>query len=178
MKKSTKGAVAAGSAAVLLLGGASTLAYWTDSVETEGTGIASGHLDLTPDACTSAWKLDGGADYTTQLLVPGDVLTKSCTYTLDIAGAHFTTADFTVTEPTDVTGAAPLVSEIDVDTSVQVEGETQATEAGVTVANGDEVTVDMTITWPYGSEDNDSNVVAGLVGALDSITVVVKQNHS
>jgi alternate signal-mediated exported protein len=178
MNKTTKGAIAAGSAAVLLLGGASTLAYWSDSAVTDGADIDSGHLDLTPDACTSDWVLDGGATYTTQLLVPGDQLTKTCTYTMDIAGAHFTKADFTVTAPADVTGAAALVDEIGVTTVVERNGDPQATATGVTVSDGDTITVDMTIAWPYGVEDNDSNVVGGLEAALDAVTVVVKQNHS
>ena len=61
MKKSTKGAVAVAAAAVLLTGGAGTLAYWSDSVDLPGGSISSGSLSLgTPD-CGSGWTLDGGA---------------------------------------------------------------------------------------------------------------------
>lgn len=185
MKKTTKGALAAGSAAVLLMGGAGTLAYWTDSVTTEGTDIASGHLSLDLDEC-QGWELDGGAAYTSQLLVPGDSLTQSCTYVLDIAGAHLTQVDFDVTLPSDVTGAAALVEELDVTTAVALNGVPQGDGTDVAVADGQEVTVDITVTWPYadqvdddadGAVDNGSNVVGGLQAALDDLTVVVTQNH-
>lgn len=177
MKKSTKGALAAGGAAALLLGGAGTLAYWTDTADVPGTSITSGHLDLADEDCGDGWVLDGGVAYTDQLLVPGDTLTKSCSYTLDIAGEHFTTADFTVTAPSEVTGAQALIDEIGVTTAVELNGNPQATATGVAVADGDALTVDITVSWPYGTEDDDSNVVGGLSAALDALTVVVKQNH-
>jgi len=178
MKKSTKGALAAGAAAVLLTGGVGSLAYWSDSATTDGVDIATGHLDLTDGLC-AGWQLDGGTAFTDQLLVPGDSLTQSCTYELDIAGEHFSTADFTVTVPSDLTGAAALLAELDAPSvAVALNGTAQGTATGVAVVDGDEVTVDVTITWPYGVEDNDSNAVAGLSAALDDITVAVKQNHS
>ena len=185
MKKTTKGALAAGSAAVLLMGGAGTLAYWTDSVTTEGTDIATGHLSLDLDECTG-WTLDGGAAYTGQLLVPGDQLTQDCTYTLDIAGAHLSEVDFDVTLPSDVGGSADLAEEITPTIDVELEGVDQCDGTNVAVADGDEVTVSIVIDWPYadqvdedadGGVDNDSNVVGGLQASLDDITVVVTQNH-
>jgi alternate signal-mediated exported protein len=178
MKRTTKGALAAGGAAALLLGGAGTLAYWTDTAEVPGATINAGHLDLTDEDCGAGWVLDGGAAFGSQLLVPGDELTKTCTYTLDIAGEHFTKADFTVTAPTDVTGAQALVEEIGVATTVELDGTPQATATGVTVADDDVITVEMKIEWPYGTAvDNDSNVAAGLSASLDALTLVVKQNH-
>lgn len=176
MKKTTKGALAAGSAAVLLMGGAGTLAYWTDSVTAEGTDIASGHLKLLLDDCTG-WTLDDGAAYGSQLLVPGDVLTQDCDYTLDIAGDHLRTVDFDVTLPSDVTGDQALIDEIEVSTDVELNGVDQADAVDVAVANGDSVTVSIAVTWPYGVEDNDSNILTGLQASLDDLTVVVTQNH-
>ena len=44
MKKSTKGALAATTAGVLLLGGAGSLAFWSDSIG--GSTISSGHISL------------------------------------------------------------------------------------------------------------------------------------
>lgn len=176
MKKTTKGALAAGSAAVLLMGGAGTLAFWTDSVTTEGTEIASGHLSLDLESC-DGWTLDGGDAYTTQLLVPGDTLTQECEYTLDIAGEHLRQVDFDVTLPSDVTGAAALIDEIGVTAGVTLNGAPQADATNVAVADGDSVVVSIEIAWPYGVEDNDSNVVGGLSAALNDITVVVTQNH-
>ena len=177
MKKSTKGALAAGGAAVLLLGGASTLAFWTDSATTEGTTINSGHLNLDAENCGAGWTLDGGAAYVDQLLVPGDTLTKTCTYTLDIAGEHLRQVDFAVEAPTDVTGAQALIDELNVTTTVSLNGTEQGSATNVPVADGDAVAVGIVIEWPYGVEDNDSNQPAGLSATLDELTVTVTQNH-
>ena len=56
MKKSTKGAVAAGAAAVLLLGGAGTLAFWNADGTAEGGTLTAGTLELTDLTCGN---LDG-----------------------------------------------------------------------------------------------------------------------
>jgi len=177
MKKTTKGALAAGSAAVLLMGGAGTLAYWTDSVTAPGASISSGHLKLVDPDCGSGWVLDGGASFDTQLLVPGDSLTQTCTYTLDVAGEHLREVDFAVTAPADVTGAQALIDEIGVTTAVELNGVAQPSATNVAVSDGDTVSVQMTITWPYGVEDNDSNVLGGLSATLAGLTVKVTQNH-
>jgi alternate signal-mediated exported protein len=175
MKNSTKGAIAAAAAGVLLLGGAGTLAYWTDTASVDGTTINSGHLKLDASACNSAaWQLDGPTPYTNQKLVPGDTLTKNCNVVIDAAGAHFNNVDLTVTAPTDVTGAAALIDELSA--TVTVNGGT-ANDVPVTVDGTTNLPVAITITWPYGSEDNDSNVLAGLSATLDAITVKAQQDH-
>ena len=58
MKKSTKGALAAGGAAFLLLGGAGSLAYWTDTpTSRHRAGVR--HLTIISNDCGSApWELD------------------------------------------------------------------------------------------------------------------------
>lgn len=177
MKKSTKGALAATGAAVLLLGGAGTLAFWTDSATVTGTSINSGHLNLDQEDCGDGWTLDGGDVYTTQLLVPGDSLTRTCTYTLDVAGEHLTEVDIAVEAPADVTGAQELIEELNVTTAVALNGTAQASATNVPVKDGDKVTVSMTIEWPYGVEDNDSNKPDGLSATLDELTVTLTQNH-
>ena len=60
MKKSTKGALAAGGAAVLLLGGAGSLAYWTASGSVPGGSLTSGSMTLSSVTCGS-WTY-GGVD--------------------------------------------------------------------------------------------------------------------
>ena len=52
MKKSTKGALAASSAAVLLLGGAGSLAFWSDSQDVGSANITSGELTLGAPDCS------------------------------------------------------------------------------------------------------------------------------
>ncbi len=180
MKRSIKGAIAAGAAGVLLTGGAGSLAYWTAEDTTAGTSVNSGHLALTTPTCGLGWTLNGVAiAYTNQLLVPGDVLTQTCDYVLNVAGANLTKADFTVTVPTAYTGAQALIDEIGVPTiAVTRNLVAQPTATAVTVTNNDAIKVAMTVTWPYGVEDNGSNVVAGLNAVLSDVTVNVKQNNN
>ena len=110
MNKTTKGAVAAAAAGVLLLGGAGSLAYWNATGTVAGGTISSGQLTLTNPDCDpdttagaigSVWKLDDGTtfDPDTQKIVPGDTLTKVCTYDITASGAHLLTADLTVSTP-------------------------------------------------------------------------------
>lgn len=85
MKKTTKGAVAAGGAAVLLLGGAGTLAFWNATKTVDAGSISSGSFTLTNVTCDADWS-EGGDTIT--LLVPGDTVTKSCSGTLTLTGEH------------------------------------------------------------------------------------------
>jgi len=177
MNKTTKGAIAAAAAGVLLLGGAGTLAYWTDTATVDGADINSGHFKLDTTACDSAnWLIDGGATYTTQLLVPGDTLTKTCSVTVDIAGAHLTHADFDVTDPAE-SGSAALTDELSPTVDIQKGGSSLGT-TNVAIADNDTLDVVMTITWPYGVEDNDSNQAAGLSATISDLTVVGTQLHN
>lgn len=111
MRHSVKGALAAAGAAAVLVGGTGTLAFWTDTVTVPGvTGITSGSMtltDTTVGGCGSVgWVLDasespaGGAFVpATSRLVPGDVLTKTCTFTVAAVGDHLR-ATIGVTAPT------------------------------------------------------------------------------
>ena len=71
MKKTTKGALAAGSAAVLLMGGVGTLAYWNDSEDVDRYDGGLGQLDLALVACDD-WQLDGTGGTGGDLGRPGD----------------------------------------------------------------------------------------------------------
>lgn len=103
MKKSSKGALAAAAGAALLLGGAGSLAYWSDQATVPGGAINTGKLTLTDDTtggcAASPWILDdaeapAGAVFVaaSDTLVPGDVLTKKCRYVVGAAGAHLRAA--------------------------------------------------------------------------------------
>lgn len=88
MKKTTKGAIAAGSAALLLAGGAGTMAAWNASGNLAGGTVNAGELSLTAaPGGTGQWQLKGAA-YTDQLLVPGDVLTYTANYTIAAKGTN------------------------------------------------------------------------------------------
>lgn len=173
MKKSTKGAVAAAGAAVVLLGGAGTLAYWSDSETVSGGAIDTGHLSLDNPTCAANWVLDtgeatAGAPYVpgTTKLVPGDVITKTCTYVLNLKGEHLR-ATVAASTP------AALPAHLTVQTpSVTMAGApvTQVTEADDTKT----VAVALKVTF-NGSSDNTTQ---DKTNALDDITLSLNQVHS
>ena len=55
MNRSTKGAIAAGAAAVLLMGGAGSLAFWTADGDVDGGTVTAGTLSLTDLECDTTW---------------------------------------------------------------------------------------------------------------------------
>lgn len=175
INKSTKGALAASAAAVLLLGGAGSLAYWNSTQDVSGANIATGHLKLVSPDCGAGWVLDGGATYVAQLLVPGDTLTKVCSFTVESSGAHLT-ADFDTTAPS-IDGDQDLLDELGVTASYKVNTADVASD-NVAVVDGDVIQATVVVAWPYGVEDNDSNVLTGLSAALDTITVTATQSHT
>ncbi len=178
MKKSTKGALAAGSAAVLLMGGAGTLAYWSDSDTVDESTVGSGRLDLEVISCAD-WQLDavGGAGGAlgSREIVPGDSLTKTCTYTLTAEGDHLE-AELDVTEPT-WTGDL----EDDVDTTATFTVDSTAVEPGTPLAFADgaprTITAAFTVDFPFGTGvDNTSQDVTATLGDV-TLTVTQTNNH-
>lgn len=183
MKKTTKGAIAAGGAAVLLMGGAGTLAYWTAQGTVSGGSITSGHLSLDATACNAAtWTIDGGATFNpaTGHLIPGDTLTKTCNVVIDVEGTHFTHVD--IQASTQNAFASPW-DELTIATTVQGSA---AGASNVAVAQGpNNVPVSITVTWPYGTvstpdattgADNDLN--GDLSTTLNNIVVTAVQRHN
>lgn len=165
MKKTTKGALAAGSAAVLLMGGAGTLAFWSDTGNADAGTITAGEFDLGDVVCGDDW-LEGTDAIT--LLVPGDTVTKTCTGTLSITGEHVgATVDLT---PTSVAAAeAAFGDEIDITATLT------APVGGAVSAPGDHaVTVTITVDFPYGPATNDSQ---GDTAALDTLALEAVQVH-
>ncbi|WP_372727501.1 alternate-type signal peptide domain-containing protein [Nocardioides sp.] len=172
MKKILKGAVAASAAGALLLGGAGTLAYWTDEGTVTGTDIESGHLLLTNDTCLG-WTIDGGAPVTTATrIVPGDVLTQVCTYTVSAEGDHIA-ASFDVSAPS-FSGASALTNELVANASYKI-GAVPVASFPASVSNLDVITATVTVTFTGASATNASK---DLTGALDDITVTATQSHS
>lgn len=177
MKKSTKGAVAAGSAAVLLMGGVGTLAYWNDSETVTGTTIGSGRLDLEVVDCDD-WQLDAdggaGGDLGSREIVPGDSLTKTCTYTLTAEGDHLeaslgiTTPNWTGALASKVTTAATF--------TVGVVPVTPGTPYPFEDGSPETITAEFTVDFPFGtSVDNTSQ---DLTATLGDVTMTVTQTDS
>lgn len=161
MKKSTKGAVAAGAAAVLLLGGLGSFALWQDEETVGGGTINSGELNFDPVVpATGTWTETSvtpnvviGPDPAGFPIVPGDVLEYSTAYVVNWAGTNLRatiTADFT-----DVAGNAALAAALD--TEVSVNGGTalpngSAVELPLTTSP-QTITVEVTITFDQATAD-------------------------
>ncbi len=175
MKKSTKGAVAAAAAGVLLLGGAGSLAYWSSTQDVPGGTINSGSLALSTPDC-GAWSLDSGEDVPVVYadgdpLVPGDELTKTCTFTITATGNHLratlgvTDAEFT---------AVNDLSE-DLDASAVFTVGANPIPAEITEGNdGNIVSAAITVTFDPTS-GNESQLGTAV---LDDITVTADQIHN
>jgi len=187
MKKSTKGALAAAAAGSLLLGGAGSLAFWTDAATISGDSIASGHLSLVQSTtnCDATWMLDGVA-YTTQVLSPGDELTRHCSYTVEKSGDNLS-ADLAVSAPGfDGTGDAALEGDMTVDGDFTYDADGAGTDstadpvvAGAVTDIADGSVVDALITVSFNdvtNENNDSNTGSDLAATLDDTTVTITQS--
>ena len=152
MKKTTKGAFAAGTAAVLLLGGVGTLAYWNDSETVTGTTVGSGKLDLALVSCDD-WQLDSdggtGGDLAAREIVPGDSLVKTCSYTLTAEGDHLE-AELGITTPSWTGG---LAGKVTTEATFDVDGDpvTPGTPYPFTDGAPSTITADFTVDFPFGT---------------------------
>lgn len=183
MKKSTKGAIAAGAAAVLLLGGAGTLAYWSDSATVPGGSVNTGELALSDGDCDTAWtyaasnSAQPGQPVTN--IVPGDTIAKECTFTITAEGDNL---EAELTAPDTVSFApAPAASTLDADVAVSyVVGDAGDVDTVITEANdGETVTATITVTFPFGDETAvNANDTQNLLVTLGNITVDLEQIES
>lgn len=183
MKKTTKGALAAAAAAALMVGGAGTLAFWTDDETIPGGTIDAGHLDLVTDTTNTgcgAWVLDSGEQAPETWangdpLVPGDVLTKECLFTIDAQGNHLR-ATVAASAPS-ATGTLAAGLAIDA-TDITVGGvaDTEFTEADDGAALG--VTVTVEFTDPGVADNTYNDPATDITAVLDDITVTATQVHS
>ena len=90
MKKNTKGAIAVGAAALLLAGGAGTMAAWSDEASLGGDTVTSGQLRITETAA-GAWTwagTDDEFDPETDRIVPGDAVEYTGEYELAVEGTN------------------------------------------------------------------------------------------
>lgn len=177
MHKSTKAALATGAAAFLLLGGAGTLAYWTDTADVSGTTLESGYLEVTNNDCgTATWQLDnGGGDAAAAVIVPGDVITKTCSFTIDGEGDHFDDVAIDIASPAFTAGSdGDLVGAL---------GTVSASYAGSTVgpiADGDDIPVGEVVTATLSmtfSTATTGDTAEQAQAELDTIAINVTQNH-
>lgn len=180
MNKSTKGALAAAAGAVLLLGGAGSLAYWNDTATVDGGTLNSGSLKLTDTTagggCSSAaWTLDAAENppgsvfnLATDTLVPGDVLTKKCTYTISAVGKHLR-ATVAATGAAASGTLAPALSTTGTFTSAGT-----AVTSVTSADNGKTLDATISVTFDPAS-DNTTQVKTA---TLNNLVVTLQQVHN
>ena len=187
MNKSTKGLIAAAAGGTLLLGGAGSLAFWSDSDIIGGGTINAGHISLddttlgsdnavtTDDGCANApFIFDAGESGAhayvpgTSHIVPGDVLTKICTFNVNASGDHLRAT----LAATGGAGTGDLAAETTTGAVFTVAGANQTT---VTQADNDkQVKATITVTFPGGAATNGSQDDALNVG---DYTIDLTQVH-
>ena len=172
MNRSTKGALAAGVAVVLLTGGAGTLAYWNATETVTGTPISSGELKLGTPACGGGWKLDGNVVFTNQLIVPGDVLSKVCTIDLIARGEHIG-ADLGIGT---AAFAAPnaLTTQLAPSAAFTVGGATRNHITDADDTGTAEITATISVVFDGPAATNASQA---LTATLNSVAVTATQTH-
>lgn len=174
MKKTTKGSIAAGAAAFLLLSGAGTLAYWTGTGTVTGGSITSGTLDLANPSCGS-WTLDAAGGPTTfnpatDTVVPGDTLTRTCTFDVVAVGNHLA-ADLTIDTPS-YSGSNALTTDLSASAAFTVGG---ASVTQITSAD-DGAVLSATVTLVFNPASG--NTTQNLTAVLNDVTVTATQTHA
>ncbi|MFT4009136.1 MAG: alternate-type signal peptide domain-containing protein [Nocardioidaceae bacterium] len=151
MNKSTRGAVAAATGAALLLGGAGSLAYWSDSVGAGTDTISSGQLGIKAAGDGTWTDNTNGAKAAIEdagkfHMVPGDTVTYSRAFTVTAVGDDLEAkiaADGVVSSTDD------LSKYVDVETTLTG----TETDGVVTSAdNGSTVTVTVAVAFDPGAE--------------------------
>lgn len=181
MKKTTKGALAAGTAAVLLLGGAGTLAYWSDGGTISGGSVTAGELKMSDPVCDPGWVYaDGNASAgdTVALIVPGDTISKECTFDITATGDNL---EGTLTVPTTTTiTTAPAAPSFDATVTASFAGATSTiTEAD----NGNTVTATIEVEFPFGTAEDATTAInindtQGVTASLNAIDITLVQTES
>ncbi len=165
MKRSTKGALAAGAAAVLLAGGAGSLAYWTADDTLDGGSVTAGNMTLSDVACDATWK--EGAD-TITLIVPGDTITKNCTGTLVLTGEHIG-ATVALDATSVATAEAAFNGEVDITASMT------APAASITTPGSYPVTV--VLSADFDETINNDEALMNATTTLNALVLTATQTH-
>jgi len=181
MKKTTKGAIAAGAAAVLLLGGAGSLAYWTDSATINGGSFTTGTLGLTLVGCDTGWTYanGGAAGSPVSLIVPGDAIQKSCTYTIAATGDHIS-ASLTTPGTVNLTpGAGTTSYTATVGAAYTIAGTAVANPEITGANNGQTLVAKLVVTFPFGNNTTiNVNDTQNVTQTLNGLTVTLAQDQS
>ncbi|WP_280760164.1 alternate-type signal peptide domain-containing protein [Prescottella agglutinans] len=160
MNKTTKGAIAAGSAALLLAGGAGSFALWNAQADLNAGSINSGTLTLTTQG-TPGWSDSHGpvTTWSSFKAVPGDVLTYKADVKIGATGNNLKAA-LTV-DPASITGDAALKAALGTPVvTAKIGGNTVST---ITSDNdGNVVNVEVAFTFSGAADNTTQNVSASL----------------
>lgn len=156
MNKQTKGAIAAGAAALLLAGGAGTMAAWNSSQTVGGGTVQSGNLSLTTVSGSTGWKWVNGPlagqafNPTADKLVPGDQVAYDAVVKIGAQGKNLTAK--LVADAASITGTNGLDTALTNNVTADVDGTTLPTgPGGATVTSaqdGKNVNVHVNFTLP------------------------------
>lgn len=168
MKKTTKGALAAGGAAALLLGVGGTFAQWSESTEIGAGEVQAGQLDWTVSSGVWTDVTDAQpaaiSNITAFRMVPGDTVQYKATVTPTLVGDNLTatlTAD--VASPT-----GELADNVQVTAAVGGGGnDVQLSPAD----SGEPIPVTVTISFPFAATDGETESLD-----LSSLTLDLVQN--
>lgn len=167
MNKLAKGAIAGAAGIILLMGGAGSLAYWSDSATlgTSGQTITAGSLKITANT-DGAWKQGSTAvDLSTFKAVPGDQLTYTQTFNVAATGNNLY---FTATVNSQAISGATASAADTALAGALVKSAANFTVTGSTIAASTtagtykvgtgtgSVTVSFTVTFPYGTTADNS----------------------
>jgi alternate signal-mediated exported protein len=118
MNRAMKGAIAAGAAGILLLGGAGTFAVWSDTKSTDAGTVSTGQLSLS--VADGTWTETATPlvpiDSETFQIVPGDSLTYTTTVTVKAEGENLQAV---LSVPTELT--AQVTSDVNPSAAVSPE---------------------------------------------------------
>ena len=183
MNRLSKAAIATGAAAVLLLGGAGTLAYWSATATATGSGtITTGTLAIatsTPPSCT-AWTYSDGTPV--NQIVPGDIVTTTCTAYVTGSGDHLqATAEYaggSWAASNAFTGVATLAP-----SAVTVDGTALASPTDPIVfgptASTKKIEVAITASFPFAASPTPAdNTTQNLTASLNDVVLTFTQTQT
>jgi alternate signal-mediated exported protein len=135
--------------------------------------VSSGRLELgTPD-CGAGWTLDGGTPYTTQQIVPGDTLTKTCTIDLVATGSHLG-ADLSIGAPT-WAAANGLTAELAPTATFEVNGATTTHITSADDIGAGEIVATLQVVFDGPAATNASQ---NLSAVLQALAITATQTHN
>ncbi|MCH1867559.1 alternate-type signal peptide domain-containing protein [Nocardioides sp. CFH 31398] len=181
MNTHVKRGMLAGGAAFLLLGGAGSLAYWNSTDVVPGDGLDTGRLAIDASSCDAAgWLVSNEVegveevafDPATEVLVPGDVVTRSCTIAVDAEGTNLRSV-FGVTGG-GLGGTTLAGDDLSVVGGITRGGQQIDLGQPVELSDGDQLRASLTLAVPLKADvvDNDSMLKAI---RLDEIVLTATQ---